>query len=289
MKSKKAFKAEFLKRKKDAHKGNFGHVFIIAGAQGLTGAACLCAKGALLSGAGLVTLGIAQSQYAIVCCKLTEAMTVPLPETKQGSLSLKAFEQIKKISQDKSVLAIGPGLSRNKATQSLVRKIVSHIDIPMVIDADGLNALCGHSDILKKRKALTVITPHPVEMSRFLGLKTSYIQKNRRILAKQLACMYNIITVLKGQGTVVADDSGKVFVNTTGNPGMAKGGTGDVLTGITAAFLGQSGNAFEAVKLAVYAHGLAADLAVKHTGQVSLLATDILTELPFVLKKLVGS
>ncbi len=286
MKSNKAFDTEFLKRKKDAHKGDFGHLFIIAGSRGLTGAACLCAKGALLSGAGLVTIGIAQSQYAILCRKLTEAMTMPLPETRQGSLSLKAFSQIKKFSKDKDVLAIGPGLSRNKSTQSLVRKIISSIDIPMVIDADALNALSGHLDILKKRKALTVITPHPGEMGRILGRKTSYIQKNRRIVAKQLAGMYNIVTVLKGQGTIVADGSGKVFVNPTGNPGMAKGGSGDVLTGITAAFLGQSGNAFEAAKVAVYVHGLAADLAVKQTGQLSLLATDILNKLPIILKKL---
>ena len=288
MKNNKAFDTEFLKRKNDAHKGDFGHVFIIAGSRGLTGAAYLCAKGALLSGAGLVTLGIAQSQYAIVCRKLTEAMTMPLPETKQGSLSLKAFSQIKKFSKDKDVLAIGPGLSRNKSTQSLVRKIISSIDIPMVIDADGLNALSGHLDILKKRKALTIITPHPGEMGCILGRKTSHIQKNRRILAKQLADMYNIVIILKGQGTIVAEGGGKVFKNWTGNPGMAKGGSGDVLTGITAAFLGQSGNAYEAAKLAVYAHGLAADLAVKQTGQLSLLATDILNKLPIVLKKLCG-
>ncbi|MCG2712111.1 MAG: NAD(P)H-hydrate dehydratase [Candidatus Omnitrophica bacterium] len=288
MKNNKAFNTEFLKRKNDAHKGDFGHVFIIAGSKGLTGAAVLCVKGALLSGAGLVTLGIAQSQYAIASRKLTEAMTLPLLETSQGSLSLKAFSQIKKFSKDKDVLAIGPGLSRNKSTQSLVRKIISSIDIPMVIDADGLNALKGHLDILKKRRALTVITPHPGEMGCILGRKTSYIQKNRRILAKQLAGMYNIITVLKGHGTIVAEPKGKVFENCTGNPGMAKGGSGDVLTGITAAFLGQSGNAYEAAKLAVYVHGLAADLAVKQTGQVSLLATDILNKLPIVLKKLSG-
>ena len=288
MKSKKTFNAEFLKRKQDAHKGDFGHVFILAGSKGLTGAAYLCAKGALLSGAGLVTLGIAQSQYVIVSRKLTEAMTMPLPETRQGSLSLKAFSQIKKFSKDKDVLAIGPGLSRNKFTQKLVRKIISSIDIPMVIDADALNALEDNLDILKKRKALTIITPHPGEMGRILGRKTSYIQKNRRILAKQIAGMYNIVTVLKGHRTLVAEPRGKVFTNSTGNPGMAKGGSGDVLTGITAAFLGQSGNAYEAAKLAVYVHGLAADLAVKRTGQLSLLATDILNELPIVLKKLSG-
>ncbi|MFH1092532.1 MAG: NAD(P)H-hydrate dehydratase [Candidatus Omnitrophota bacterium] len=289
MNSSKAFETKFLKRKYDAHKGDFGHVFVLAGSRGLTGAAVLCAKGALLSGAGLVTLGIPESQYAIVCRKLTEAMTLPLPETRQGSLSLKAFSLIKKFSKDKDVIAIGPGLSRDKSTQELVRKVISSIDIPMVIDADALNALVGHLDILKKRKALTVVTPHPGEMGRILGRKTSYIQKNRRILAKELSDMYNIVTVLKGHRTLVAaEPRGKIFENWTGNSGMAKGGSGDVLTGITAAFLGQSGNAYEAAKLAVYVHGLAADLAVKYTGQLSLLATDILNKLPVVLKKLSG-
>lgn len=254
----------------------------------MTGAACLCARGALLSGAGLVTLGIAQSQYSIVSRKLTEVMTMPLAQTKQGSLSLKAYTQIKKKSEDKDVLVIGPGLSRNKSTQALIRKIIKNIDIPMVIDADALNALIGHLDIFKKRRAMTVITPHPGEMSRILGRKTSYIQKNRRILAKELAGMYNIVTVLKGHRTIVADSKGKVFVNCTGNPGMAKAGSGDVLAGITAAFLGQSANAYDAAKLAVYAHGMAADLAVEQTGQLSLLATDIINKLPLVLKKLVG-
>lgn len=288
MKSNKDINPKFLKRKLDAHKGDFGHVFIIAGSKGLMGAACLCARGASLCGAGLVTLGIAESQYAIVSRKLTEEMTMPLPETKQGSLSLKAFSQIKRNSENKDVLAIGPGLSRNKSTQTLVRKIISSLDIPMVIDADALNALAGNFGILKKRKALTVITPHPGEMSRILGRKTSYVQKNRRILAKELAGMYNIITVLKGHRTIVADPDGKVFVNCTGNPGMAKGGSGDVLAGIIAAFLGQSGNAYDAAKLAVYVHGMAADEAVKQTGQLSLLATDILNKLPIVLKKLCG-
>ena len=288
MKREKGFNTEFLKRKRNAHKGDFGHLFIIAGSRGMTGAAYLCAQGALLGGAGLVTLGIAQSQNAIVSRKLNEAMTLPLPETSQGSLSLKAFSKILNSSESKDVLALGPGLSRNKSTQELVRKVIISIDKPMVIDADALNALTGHLDILKKRKSLTVITPHPGEMGRILGRKTSDVQKNRRMLAKELAGMYNIVTVLKGHRTLVADPRGEVFENTTGNPGMAKGGSGDVLTGITAAFIGQSANAFEAVKLAVYVHGMAADLAVKQTGQISLLATDILNKLPLVLKKLSG-
>lgn len=284
----KIVSVKFLKRKKNTHKGDFGHVFVIAGSNGFTGAAYLCAQGALLGGAGLVTLGIPEKSNPIVARKLTEAMTKPLPQTKAGSLSIKAFSAINKFSNNVDVLAVGPGLSRNKQTQSLIRKIISKIDKPMVIDADGLNALAGHLNILKKRKSSVIITPHPGEMGRLLNISAGRVQKNRRILAKQFSGRYNIVTVLKGQGTVVADPSGGIYINRTGNPGMAKGGSGDVLTGVIAAFLGQSRDAFQAACAGVYVHGLAGDLAVTRTGQVSLLATDILNKLPLVLKKLLG-
>jgi len=279
---------KFLKRKKDAHKGNFGHVFVIAGSPGFTGAAYLSAQGALLGGAGLVTVGIPRSSNTIVARKLNEAMTKPLSETKTGTLGLKAFYQVKKFADGVDVLAIGPGLSRNKQTQKLIRKIIAIIDKPMVIDADGLNALAGHLDILKKRKSPAIITPHPGEMGRLLNISASKVQKNRRGLAKQFSAMYNIVTVLKGQGTVVAEPLGKVYINKTGNPGMAKGGSGDVLTGIIAAFSGQCKDFFKAACAGVYVHGLAADSAAVKTAQVSLLATDILNNLPLTLKKLLG-
>lgn len=281
-------KLSFLKRKKNAHKGDFGHVFILAGSRGFTGAAYLCASGALRSGAGLVTVGIAESTNVVIGRKLTEAMTRPLPETKQGSIDLRAFSQIKRFAKDKDVVAIGPGLTRNISTQRLVKKVIGEIDLPMVIDADGLNALAKKPDILKKRKSMTIVTPHAGEMGRLLGINAKEVQKNRRILAKQFSCMYNIVTVLKGQGTIVADCSGKTFKNNTGNPGMAKGGSGDVLTGIIAAFLAQSKDAFKAACAGVYVHGLAGDLAADEFGQVSVLATDILKKLPLVLKKLCG-
>lgn len=288
MKSCKSLDFKIFKRKKNAHKGNFGHVFVIAGSKTMSGAACLCARSVLLSGAGLVTVGIAKNQQSNVCRSLHEAMTVPLDQTKEGSISLKAFSQIKKASQKKDIIAIGPGLSKNESTYKLARKVISEIDLPMVIDADALNALRGHLNILKKRRSFTVVTPHPGEMGRLLGHKTAIIQKNRRTLAKTFAGMYNTITVLKGYQTLVVAPGGKVYVNKTGNPGMAKGGCGDVLTGIIAAFMAQTDNMFEAVKLAVYIHGKAADLAVKKTGQLSLLATDIINTIPEVLKKVAG-
>lgn len=276
----------FLKRRKYAHKGNYGHILILAGSRGFTGAACLCARSAMLSGAGLVTVGIPESLNVLVARKLTEAMTKPLAETKEGTLALSAFKEIKAILKKIDVLAIGPGLSQHKTTQRLIRKIISEVDRPMVIDADGLNALKNRVNILKKGTFVKIVTPHPGEMARLLGMKTQAIQKNRKALAKQFACMYNSVTVLKGHGTVVADTSGKVYINKTGNPGMAKGGTGDVLTGIIAAFCAQGAKVYEAAKAAVYIHGLAADLAVKEKGLLSLLASDIIDVLPEVLKKI---
>ncbi|MBU1086205.1 MAG: NAD(P)H-hydrate dehydratase [Candidatus Omnitrophica bacterium] len=276
----------FLKRKKQVHKGECGHVFVLAGSRGLTGAACLSAQAALLSGAGLVTVGIAASLNNIIECKLTEAMSLSLPETSQASLSLKAFDPIKDFSQDIDVIIIGPGLSQNSQTQKLIRKIIGLISKPMVIDADAINALAGNLNVLAKRTAQTVITPHPGEMGRLLGLDVEKIQKNRRKLAKELSCMYNIVTILKGYQTVVADKDGKIFINKTGNPGLAKGGSGDVLTGIIAGFMAQGASAYNAAELAVYVHGLAADKVVQKKAMVSLLASDILENLPLVLKKL---
>jgi NAD(P)H-hydrate epimerase len=275
-----------LKRKAKSHKGDFGHVFIIAGSRGLTGAACLAAQACLVSGAGLVTVGIPESLNQIIECKLTEAMSLPLCQTRQASLSLSCFEEIKKFAQKTDIMLIGPGLSQNKQTQLLIRKVISKIDLPTVIDADAINALAANPEVLKKRSAATVITPHPGEMARLLGLDIGGVQKNRRTLAKKLATMYNIVTILKGYQTVVAGSQNKMFVNNTGNPGMAKGGSGDVLTGIIAAFMAQGLTAFDASMLAVHVHGLAADHAVKKIAKVSLLATDIIASLPVVLLNL---
>ncbi|RKY36354.1 MAG: NAD(P)H-hydrate dehydratase [Candidatus Omnitrophota bacterium] len=280
------FNTEFLIRKDDAYKGDFGHIFVLAGAKGFTGAAFLCSQAALLSGAGLVTLGIPESLNCILAVKLTEAMTLPLPETEQGTLDFTAFKKIKEFINKFDVLAIGPGLSQNLSTQMLVRKIVGDIDKPMVIDADGLNALCGHLHLLKANKSVKIITPHLGEMARLLH-REKILKKERSTLAKTFASMYNVITVLKGAQTVVSAADGRVFINTTGNPGMAKGGTGDVLTGIVAALLAQQTHqAFNAAKAAVYAHGLSGDIALQNVAQISLLASDILSNLPIAFKQM---
>ncbi len=276
-------------RKRDTNKGDYGHVFVIAGSIGFTGSAALCSQAALLSGSGLVTLGICKSLNPILARKLTEVMTKPLPETGKQSLSEKALPEILKFSKKADCVAIGPGLSRNPATQRLVRKLVVSLDKPVVLDADGINALEKNTGSLKRARAPIIITPHPGEMSRLTGFSIKNITAAKEKVAKDFAKKYNVVCVLKGRGTVVARSDGKVFINTTGNPGMAKGGTGDVLTGMIASFVGQGIRPFEAAKLGVYLHGLAGDLAAKEKGEASMLASDLLDKIPESIRRLQGS
>jgi hydroxyethylthiazole kinase-like uncharacterized protein yjeF len=279
-----------LQRSPDAHKGEFGHIFILAGSSRFSGAAVLCSTAAMRSGAGLVTLGAPKSlNNAAIKIKLKEVMTLPLPETKDTTLSLSGFKKIKDFAKDIDVLVVGPGLSKNKSTQGLVRKVLSKIDKPVVVDADGLNALVGHLNLLQasglRPQAEKVLTPHPGEMARLLGISISKVQANRNEIAKRFAKDYKVTVVLKGHGTVVADYKGNLYKNRTGNPGMATAGSGDVLTGMTGAFLGQGLDAFNAAKYAVYLHGLAGDLAVKEKSQISLIASDIIDKIPEAIKK----
>lgn len=269
-----------MKRKLDAHKGNFGHVFVLAGSLGLTGAAFLTSEACLLSGSGLVTLGIPESLNPIMEVKLTEVMTMPLAETKTFTPSIKAFSQINKILPEIDALAIGPGISRNPRTKELVHKLLLSVTKPIVLDADGINALVGKINILNKLRSELIITPHPQEMARLLNISVNEIQNNRTRIAKGLAKKYNLVVVLKGYRTVVAASDGRNYINKTGNPGMASAGCGDVLTGIIASLLGQGINPFSAAKLAVYLHGLAGDFAAKEKGEASLIASDILNKLP---------
>ncbi|MEA3369618.1 MAG: NAD(P)H-hydrate dehydratase [Candidatus Ratteibacteria bacterium] len=271
-------------RPREAHKGTTGHVFILAGSLGLTGAAVLSALGALRSGAGLVTLGIPKSLNVIVAVKLTEAMTLPLPETSGQTLSLKAEREILNFSKRINVVALGPGLSQNKATVNLIKQLIKKINVPLVIDADGINALSGEPEILLQRKAATIITPHPGEMSRLIGFSVKKIQANRRQIARKVASQFKIVVILKGRNTVIATPKGETFINPTGGAGMASGGMGDVLTGIVASFLAQGLLPLAASKLAVYAHGLAADWLVKKKGLRGIIASDVVDKLPFVLK-----
>lgn len=282
--------AQLLQRKADSHKNDFGHVLILAGCARFLGAVALSAKSALRSGAGLVSVGVPKSLNAALQKKLAcEIMSKPLSETKDAALSSSSFLEINKFLKGVDVLAVGPGLSQNPSTQNLIRKIIGQIDLPMVIDADALNALIGHLNLLRvssiKNRGSRILTPHPGEMARMLNTSTAAIQKNRENIAKIFAKKYNVIVVLKGHKTVVASPAAEIYINKTGNPGMATAGSGDVLTGIITSFLAQGLNAFDAAKYGVYIHGLAGDLAAKEKGEIGLIASDIVEKIPQALLK----
>ena len=277
---------DFPKMDPSANKKDFGHVFVIAGSSGYTGAAYLASQAALLSGSGLVTLAVGRSIYQIMASKLTEVMVKPFFETKDFSLSLLAEKEILNFCQNCDCVAIGPGISQNKETQSLVRSLIGKIGKRIVLDADGLNAVAGHLEVLKQAQAPLILTPHPGEMARLAEKDVKEIQNNRKDIALSFAHQYNIVLVLKGRETIVARPDGEYYINDTGNVGMASGGTGDCLTGMIASFIGQGLEPFDAAITGVYFHGLAGDMAAKEKGILSLTATDLLNKLSEVLRKL---
>lgn len=273
-------------RRPDSHKGDYGRVLVVAGSIGKTGAAFLASQGALFAGSGLVTCAVPESLNEIMEIKLTEVMTLPLAETGDKSLSLKAEEGILDFSRDCDVVIIGPGLGKNAETRILVKELIKLIECPIVLDADGINAIEGQLDVFKKRKTKkTILTPHPGEMARLLGKKIDDVQKDRLNIAKEAARLTGSIVCLKGHRTIVADPDGVAYTNETGNSGMATGGTGDVLTGMIGSFIGQGVDDFSAAVAAVYLHGLAGDIAAEKKGQFAMVATDLLTYLPEAFKR----
>jgi NAD(P)H-hydrate epimerase len=280
--------AKKLKRPATAHKGDMGRVFILAGSRGMTGAANLAGMAALRSGAGLVTVGVPDAVYLIVAKRESELMIRPLPSTKQGALSFKGVAEIRRFCATQDVLAAGPGLSQQMPTQKLVRKILQETTLPAVIDADGLNALKGHLEVLKTCRGRAILTPHPGEFLRVFGGKLDETDAFRKKRAMETAQKYQVTLVLKGHHTVVASPEGECYVNSTGNPGMATAGSGDVLTGVIAALVGQGLSSFEAACFGVHVHGMAGDMASKKIGQISLTAGDLLRFLPDAFKELVS-
>lgn len=280
------FITDICVHKRDVHKGSRGHLLILAGSTGKTGAAALTAAGALRAGAGLVTVGVPESLNPILECKLTEAMTEQLPETKDGTLSLKAGNYINRLLSGKTALAIGPGLSTNPETVELVCKIIKKSELPMVIDADALNALSMTSGSLEFLDGKKILTPHPGEMGRLTGLDTREIQADRLKISREFSQKHNCHLVLKGARTVVADPKGVLYINPTGNPSLATGGTGDVLTGIISGLLAQGLPESKAATAGVYLHGLAADYFAEQNGESGLIATDLLEIIPFLIDSL---
>jgi NAD(P)H-hydrate epimerase len=273
-------------RRAAANKGNFGHVLVIGGSVGKAGAAAMAGMSALRVGAGLSTIATPESVLPTVAGFHPEVMTEPLQETKDGSIARGALSRIGKLAEGKTVLAVGPGISRNPETSELVRALVKKRNIPVVLDADGLNAFEGRARDLDGKAGSLVLTPHPGEMARLTAMTVPAIERDRINVARTFAREHKLILVLKGHRTLVARPDGEVWVNTAGNPGMATGGTGDILTGMVAGFIAQNPQRiFEAVIAAVHLHGLAGDVARESMGEHSLVATDLGKALPEAFRR----
>jgi ADP-dependent NAD(P)H-hydrate dehydratase / NAD(P)H-hydrate epimerase len=274
-----------LLRQVDSHKGKFGHVLVIAGSLGKSGAAILASRGALRAGAGLVTAAIPDVVHPIVASAQAELMTEPLASTKLGTIAAAngKAKRLRVLMQGKTLLAIGPGIGTHKETQKLITSLVRQTELPTILDADGLNAFAEHAKDLAKRKSQQLaVTPHPGEMARLLGVSNSAVQADRLGIALKAAAAWNAHVILKGFHTILATPDGHAFVNTTGNPGMAKGGSGDVLTGILAGTVSQLGAQHweRALALGVYLHGRAGDESIAQRAEMGLLAGEIADTLP---------
>jgi len=281
------------KRLRYSHKGNYGHVLIVAGSKGKTGAAIMAAKACLRSGAGLVTLGIPKSLADVFQSRVTEEMILALPDKGDGTLSQRAARVILNFLNERATtLAIGPGIGISSDTKKLMGILIKTSTTPMVIDADGINSLKGERAMFSKLKAPIILTPHPGEMARLLGkqkgvsVKTQDIERNRINVPFSFAKETGTYLVLKGVPTIIAGPDGMAYINSTGNPGMASAGTGDVLTGMISAFLSQGLSPTHASILGVYMHGFAGDSAAAEKGEHPLIATDIIEKIPFAFHSL---
>jgi len=273
-------------RDPNSHKGSYGHLLVIAGSVGKTGAAFMTSEAALKIGAGLVTLGIPTSLNPILEIKLTEVMTEPLPETPAQTLSLNSIPRIEELMEGKKALALGPGISTHPETISVVHHLIQTSSIPLIIDADGINAVAKNPAILKKAKSPLLLTPHPGEMARLIQTSVKEVQEDRIGVAKRFAQENGVVLVLKGARTVIAEPKGNIYINPTGNPNLASGGTGDVLTGMIAGLVSQGYSLSEASRLGVFLHGYIADELKEELGEIGMVATDIITRIPLTLKKL---
>jgi hydroxyethylthiazole kinase-like uncharacterized protein yjeF len=280
-----------LVRSWDSHKGKYGNVLLVAGSAGKSGAAILGGQAALRAGAGLVTIGIAEPILPIIAASQPEYMTEPLPATSPGTISAAAIKsgRFAEILRGKTVLGMGPGMGTHAETQDFIRSVVSSAEVPLVLDADGLNAFAGRGDELSKRKTKhLVVTPHPGEMSRLLGVSIPDIERDRVKTASDAARKWNACVLLKGFHTVMATPDGRVFVNTTGTPGLAKGGSGDVLTGLLSALIGQFGtdDLLRVVALGAYLHGVAAELLTQQSDASGIIAQEVVHAIPCARRKL---
>jgi NAD(P)H-hydrate epimerase len=274
------------RRLADSHKGTYGHLLVIAGSRGKTGAAILACRAAMRAGAGLVTLAAPRSLNNVFASSLVEVMTEPLRDTSIEEIEELTPEQWERLLERKNALLFGPGIGVNDATRNMLRWLLRNLDIPWVIDADGLNNLALDLDRLRAAKTPPILTPHPGEMARLIGKNTAAVNQDRVGNAREFAVAHRCHLILKGSRSVIASADGKIFINPSGNPGMASGGMGDVLAGMLGALLGQGLSPQDAMKLGVFLHGFVGDRVAVEKGQIGLIATDIIDGLPAGLSAL---
>jgi NAD(P)H-hydrate epimerase len=284
--TRRAAAARLPERPEDGHKGSFGHLLVVAGSEGKTGAAALSAEGAARAGAGLVTIACPESTNAVLEVKCTEAMTAPVPETAAHGFASDAEKPILDLAEGRDAVAAGPGIGRGDETLALVRRLAEKIERPLVLDADGLLAFTDAAALLTARAAPTVLTPHPGEAAALLGRSPAEINRDRLAAARTLAEETGAVVVLKGAATVTAEPGGRCVVNASGGPSLATGGTGDVLTGVIGGFLAQGASPFDAGALGAFLHGWAADRLAERLGTSGVLAGDLAEEIPGALRSL---
>lgn len=270
-------------RQPASHKGDFGRVLVVAGSRGMAGAACLAGAAALRGGAGLVRVAVPQGVWSAVAAYEPSYLTWPLPEDGEGRIAPAALPELVELAGANDVVAIGPGLGQGPDVSQIISSLLATVTKPKIVDADALNALAGRLDQVGKLGPATILTPHPGEFARLLGSSVADVQARRSELAGDFARRHGGVTVLKGYRTVVSDGR-RLYLNQTGNPGMASGGTGDVLTGLLSALVAQGMEPFDAAVLGVHVHGLAGDLAARELGQLALIASDLLRYLPAALR-----
>ncbi|MDR3552148.1 MAG: NAD(P)H-hydrate dehydratase [Clostridia bacterium] len=282
----KMIKSALPVRLRDSSKANYGRLLCLCGSLGFSGAAYLSASGALRCGAGLVSLAVPEPIYTLTASRLAEAIVFPAEATETGSFAYANLEKILGVAEKSTALLIGCGLSQNEETLRLVRELVAAVSIPVVLDADGINAFAGHIDLLRESKAPLLLTPHMGEMARLIGQTSAYVKNNRLSTATNLAGETGATVVLKGAYTIIATPRGGAFINPTGNPGMAKGGSGDILAGMAASLCAQGISTDAAACCAAYLHGLAGDRCAERLSQTAMLPSDMLLELPTIFRDL---
>lgn len=278
-------KALLGKRNVETHKGNYGRVGVIGGSIGFTGAPYLSSLGALRSGSGYVYTLVPQYLQTIMSIKLTEAIIRPVYDNKTGNFTMESWQDILKYIKEMDALAVGPGMGIDADRIYIVKEIIKNAKVPVVLDADAIGCISSNPKMLKNHRSTIVATPHPGEMAKLLDISIEKLQEKRVYYSELIAKKYNMTIVLKGHKTVVASPTQGIYINDTGNPGMATAGSGDILTGMIASFLGQGIKPFEAAKLGVHIHGIAGDITNEEFGEYGMIATDIMKNIPLAIKK----